>query len=310
VPTAEPPARKRNLVQRFITAAIAVPGLVLLITYVPDGYGLLVFAAGTSLLALTEYFRLVIVSPVRPPALMMYALAAAMWYGAYSFFEVADTPALQHESERLLGYLPLLVLLLTPVMSLALLFDPHTKRPLHTLGLLFIGIFYIIVPFILFYISGFRLGDAPLAVEDLEYPNAVYSWQRPMGILLLIWTTDTFAYFVGRGFGRHKLWPRISPGKTWEGSLGGLVAAVGLSFVLQGWLQEADVNWRIVAVCVGVFGLLGDLVESQFKRSVKTKDSSSLLPGHGGILDRFDGLLLIMPVLAAYFYWVAIQGQG
>jgi phosphatidate cytidylyltransferase len=299
-------AKNRNLLARVATAAVAIPLLVGLITWVPKGYGLLFFGVLVSMLALVEYLGLVSIRLGRPSAIITFALAGALWYGAYSFFEVADTPSLQVETERLLGYLPIAALLLTPLYALALLFDPQTHRPLHTLGLLFIGVFYVVIPFILFYISGFRLGDRPLQISDLQYPQVEYSWLRPMGILLLTWGSDTAQYFAGRFLGKRKLWPSISPAKTWEGAVGGLVFTVSFSFVLEYFWKDADVSWPLVALIIVVFGILGDLIESQFKRSVKVKDSGGLLPGHGGLLDRFDSFLLCMPLLATYFYIIAV----
>jgi phosphatidate cytidylyltransferase len=299
-------AKRRNLAARFATAGVAIPVLIWLITWVPKGYGLLLFGVVASMLALLEYLDLVSIKRTRPAAIITFILAAALWYGAYSFFEVVDGPTLQVETDRILAYLPIAALLITPVYALALLFDPQTHRPLHTLGLLFIGVFYVIIPFILFYISGFRLGDRPLEVQDLQYPQVEYAWFRPMGILLLTWGSDTAQYFAGRYLGRRKLWPSISPAKTWEGAIGGFLFTVAFSFILEfGW-PEADVSWPAVALIVVVFGILGDLIESQFKRSVKVKDSGGLLPGHGGLLDRFDSFLLCMPILAAYFYAIGV----
>lgn len=300
--------KSSNLAQRILTALIAIPALLLLIIYVPNGYGLLGVGVIISMAALYEYFQLVLVHPTRPAAIITFALAALLWYGAYSFFEVQNSSQFRRETESLMADLPLAALLLTPVMSLALLFDPHTKRPLHTLGLLFIGLFYVIVPFILFYIAGFRMGDEPLRLLDLQYPQTSYEFHRPLGVLLLTWASDTGAYFAGRAFGKHKLWAKISPGKTWEGAAGGLLLAMGIALVLQYTWQTADVNWFAVAAVVMVFGLLGDLVESQFKRSVKVKDSGGILPGHGGLLDRFDGFLLAMPIVSAYLYWLSLHG--
>jgi phosphatidate cytidylyltransferase len=122
-----------------------------------------------------------------------------------------------------------------------------------------------------------------------------------MGFLMLLWMADIGAYVSGKTFGKHKLFVRISPGKTWEGSLGALVFCVATSF-LTAWLFD-DVSrrdWIIISVIVLVFSTLGDLFESLLKRNLAIKDSGSMLPGHGGILDRFDGLFLAVP--AVFFY--------
>ncbi|WP_096154607.1 MULTISPECIES: phosphatidate cytidylyltransferase [Bacillus] len=117
--------------------------------------------------------------------------------------------------------------------------------------------------------------------------------------LFVIWSTDSGAYFIGRSFGKNKLWPEISPNKTIEGSLGGVLCAivVGLAFhVLVG--LEYGVLWTIIiAILLSIFGQIGDLVESALKRHYEIKDSGQILPGHGGILDRFDSLLFVLPIL-------------
>jgi phosphatidate cytidylyltransferase len=110
--------------------------------------------------------------------------------------------------------------------------------------------------------------------------------------MLLIWASDTGAYITGKNFGKNKLFERISPGKTWEGWAGGTLLAIINELELYQWLG--------VSVLVAVFGVLGDLTESLLKRSLGVKDSGTLLPGHGGILDRFDSLLMAIPFIVAY----------
>ncbi|WP_085508330.1 phosphatidate cytidylyltransferase [Thalassobacillus devorans] len=117
--------------------------------------------------------------------------------------------------------------------------------------------------------------------------------------LFVIWATDTGAYLFGRSFGKHKLWPKISPKKTVEGAVGGIVLAciVALAFQLFYPVHSSTILVLIVTVVVSFFGQIGDLVESAFKRHYAVKDSGSILPGHGGVLDRFDSLIFILPVL-------------
>lgn len=118
-------------------------------------------------------------------------------------------------------------------------------------------------------------------------------------ILLLVWSTDSGAYFAGRSFGKHKLWPEISPKKTIEGSLGGIVLAfiVGMIFISFIPVFTSTLTAVLCILVVSVAGQLGDLVESAFKRHYEVKDSGHVLPGHGGILDRFDSLIFVMPIL-------------
>jgi len=128
-----------------------------------------------------------------------------------------------------------------------------------------------------------------------------YHYGIVLGYLLILWLNDTGAYFVGSLIGRHKLFERISPGKTWEGSAGGalfaLLTAWGLSFVYH---QLGMMQWLILSVIIVITGTLGDLVESMLKRSLGIKDSGNILPGHGGMLDRFDAVLLSAPFVFVY----------
>jgi phosphatidate cytidylyltransferase len=123
-------------------------------------------------------------------------------------------------------------------------------------------------------------------------------------LLCIIWGTDTFAYAVGRTLGRRKLWPTISPGKTLEGALGGFLAAVLIGGALAYWLRLPVYHGVILGALLGVVGQAGDLFESKLKRLAGVKDSGAMLPGHGGVLDRFDSLLFCAPV--AYFYFTLV----
>ncbi|KMK77244.1 phosphatidate cytidylyltransferase [Alkalihalobacillus pseudalcaliphilus] len=119
-------------------------------------------------------------------------------------------------------------------------------------------------------------------------------------VLLLIWTTDSGAYFIGRAFGKHKLWPDISPKKTIEGAIGGIISAIALGtafYMIFPQLFESYFIALLVMLVASTFGQLGDLVESALKRHYSVKDSGTVLPGHGGILDRFDSLIYVMPIL-------------
>ncbi len=118
-------------------------------------------------------------------------------------------------------------------------------------------------------------------------------------VLFIVWATDTGAYFFGKSLGKRKLWPVISPNKTIEGSLGGLVCAIIVALIFQLFfpIYTTMILAVLAAVVIGVFGQIGDLVESAFKRHYEVKDSGTILPGHGGILDRFDSILFVLPIL-------------
>lgn len=135
----------------------------------------------------------------------------------------------------------------------------------------------------------------------------VWDWKRgfnPAPLLTfigMIWANDTGAYLVGKPLGKHKLMPRVSPGKSWEGLIGGVMLAGLVAWWLMGW------EWAWVGVLLGVAATAGDLVESAWKRSHGIKDSGSILPGHGGVLDRFDGFLFAAPIFVLLVHYFEIQ---
>lgn len=162
----------------------------------------------------------------------------------------------------------------------------------------------------------------PLAYEKVKYLFTFLYWGLPFGlgtyllfhtnkdvqmmffgVILLLWTSDTMAYFTGKLIGKNKLFPSVSPGKTREGSLGaGLFSVlVGIGFAYA--IDDNITKWIIIAITVWIIGTLGDLVESKVKRVQNVKDSGSILPGHGGFLDRFDSLVMVIPFLLLFDYF-------
>ncbi len=154
----------------------------------------------------------------------------------------------------------------------------------------FMGIVYVALPFSLLNFIVFPFGDV------------AFHWQILMGIFILIWANDTGAYLVGVNFGKHRLFERISPKKSWEGSFGGALTTLLTGFIISRYFKDLNATeWLITSAIVIVFGSLGDLTESLLKRSIKVKDSGKIIPGHGGLLDRFDAILLISPVFFVFF---------
>jgi phosphatidate cytidylyltransferase len=164
-------------------------------------------------------------------------------------------------------------------------------RPFADIGLTVLGLFYIALPFSLFCMIG------------LSRHLGAYSPQLALGFLVLLWTNDTGAYLVGSRFGRHKLSPRISPGKTWEGTLAGLVATAGIAWAWSHFYERLSAGeWILFGIVIAITATLGDLVASMLKRSLALKDSGRTFPGHGGFLDRFDGLLGAAPFAYLFLY--------
>jgi phosphatidate cytidylyltransferase len=169
------------------------------------------------------------------------------------------------------------------------LFDKKSGQPFAQVGQFCLGIFYIAVPLALLKIMSIRL-------ENAGSTNWIYVPQRVIGLLILTWSSDTFAYLVGSFIGKTPLFPRISPKKTWEGTIGAGILTVGLGWVLHHFFGEWTLaQWLVLGAAAAIFGTLGDLVESMLKRSVGVKDSGTLLPGHGGLLDRFDAFIFFLP---------------
>lgn len=164
---------------------------------------------------------------------------------------------------------------------------------------------YIALPLSCLNVLAFRYG-----ADGVEY-----NFLLPLSIFVFLWMNDTGAYCTGSLLGRHKLFPRVSPGKSWEGSVGGAIIVV-LVAVLMSWVDESHLlasfgatetgltlaQWIGLGLVVVVFGTLGDLVESLFKRTLGIKDSGNILPGHGGMLDRFDSSLMAIPTSVVYVY--------
>ncbi|EAZ82390.1 phosphatidate cytidylyltransferase [Algoriphagus machipongonensis] len=181
--------------------------------------------------------------------------------------------------------------LMFPLASLTFfikLYRKTDKKPFTGVAYTFLGIFYVAVPFSLLNLAVFSVGD-------------IYHYEILIGCLLILWACDTGAYFAGTKFGKTKLFERVSPKKSWEGFLGGAFSAIAVAFVLTRYFHVIeDWKWLVIAGIIIIAGTYGDLIESLFKRSIEIKDSGQILPGHGGFMDRFDGLLLSAPFITAF----------
>lgn len=182
--------------------------------------------------------------------------------------------------------------------------DPN---PINNWAYTMLAQMYIALPFSTINVLAFR------ATGD----GVVYNYLLPLSVFIFLWTNDTGAYLSGSLFGKHKLFPRVSPGKSWEGSIGGgllvlaMAAAVGFyeTSALHSGAAEVALSipqWMGLGLVVVFFGTWGDLVESLFKRTIGIKDSGNILPGHGGMLDRFDSSLMAFPAAVVYLYTLTI----
>ena len=179
-----------------------------------------------------------------------------------------------------------------PVVVIVLILELYRKKssPGANLGVLLLGWLYLITPFYFAVIISLIAGELGSFVL--------------MSVFIIVWMNDTFAYLTGRLLGKHKLFERISPKKTWEGTIGGLVFALLAGIGVAYFLEMDYLFWSIGAVIIAVSAIFGDLFESLLKRSVGVKDSGTILPGHGGILDRFDAVMFALPL---FYLWLIVN---
>ncbi len=173
------------------------------------------------------------------------------------------------------------------------LYKKFESKPFTNIAYTFLGIFYVAVPFALLNIATFE--------------NKQYDYQIIFGSLFILWASDSGAYFAGTLFGKRKLFERISPKKSWEGFFGGALLAFIFAYSLPYFFSSIghaptilSWQWLVIGGIIIVGGTYGDLIESLLKRSMEIKDSGDTLPGHGGFLDRFDGLLISAPFIVAF----------
>ncbi|HLN54398.1 MAG TPA: phosphatidate cytidylyltransferase [Bacteroidales bacterium] len=193
------------------------------------------------------------------------------------------------------------LLLVIPLVFVLIISELYRKEPepFNTLAHTLFPLIYGVLPFALFPFSAFSHSGLE---SIISHGDLIFSPGIVIGFFLLVWANDTGAYLTGMTLGKHKLFERISPKKTWEGFSGGFIIAIAAAWFLSGWLGVVSrVEWIVIAVIVSVVGTYGDLVESMLKRSTGVKDSGNILPGHGGFLDRFDSTIIAFPVVYLFF---------
>jgi phosphatidate cytidylyltransferase len=258
------------LKQRILTGVIGGAAFLAILT-IGGGW----FIAFISLLAAIAYYEWINMSKIRMisiPSLIGFIYLATL---LFSTFPVNVNKAVFQLNHEYIWISFVFLLLLFIVFS-------KNNFSIEHAGMLIIGVVYIGFGF--FYFIETRIDHGLFTI---------------LFILLIIWCTDSAAYFIGKRFGKNKLWPSISPNKTIEGSLGGIAVAISAGIIFQLVTKNFD-SWShvlILSLIISAVGQVGDLVESAMKRQYGIKDSGEILPGHGGVLDRFDSLLFVFPVL-------------
>ncbi len=263
-----------DLVPRFFSAVIG--GLIIILLLMWNEWGFFAVFLSISCLTVWEFYRLMRLQNYVPIRLLGVSIGALIFI--FMFLIEADIlPAKFY-------------IVLFPLASFVFLIKLYKKSDVHpfiNIALFYLGILYVAVPFAM--------------INILVFHNGEYSYEIIMGLLFLTWANDVGAYFSGILFGRRKLFERISPSKSWEGSIGGATTSLLISIVMGSYFEElSQLEWISISIIVIIAGTYGDLVESLFKRSIQIKNSGVMIPGHGGFLDRFDSFLIAVPFIIVF----------
>jgi phosphatidate cytidylyltransferase len=277
-------ARFADLAVRVVSAVILVLVMVILLWW-----GEIPFTVGIALIVasgLWELYSTFRKHGYRPAAVVSVAAGCGLPVIAYF---------ISRGEEGELTPLAVLLALYLPVLLAWVLCGRHSQSPTTDMAISLLGVVLV----------GFCLSHFVLMLRFDQV-----SWTAPFAVIVMVWVYDAVAYFAGSAFGKHKVAPRISPGKSWEGTAAGTAGAFLAAYILQvtlrrGWLTVA-VAMELAAL-VSVFGPLGDLSESMVKRELGVKDMSSLIPGHGGIMDRFDSMFLTAVVCYYFLRYLVIK---
>jgi phosphatidate cytidylyltransferase len=204
------------------------------------------------------------------------------------------------------GILPVKAFLfIIPMMSVVMIIELYRRqeKPFDSLAHTFFPILYTAIPFSMFPFAAFNPIENPAGGLHSLIPSSFpgFSPGILIGYFVLLWLNDSGAYLIGVSFGKHHLFKRISPKKSWEGFFGGLFIAAAIAWIFSGFIGVLEKNnWIIISIIISITGTYGDLVESMLKRSIGVKDSGKIMPGHGGFLDRFDSVMISFPLVYLY----------
>ena len=280
----------KNFIVRTITGIIFVAAVVA--SFLRPEAMVLLFSIVTGL-TVWEFTGLVNQRPDVTVNRFISTVAGVYFFYAMTYF-CSDIYAGVAKSVVFIPYLVTIIYLLVAELYL------KQKDPIQDWAYTMLAQMYIALPFSLLNVLAFNATNQGVVA---------FNTLLPLSVFVFLWVNDSGAYCCGSLLGRHKLFPRISPGKSWEGSIGGaifvLVAAWAISSFLDGQMLTLP-EWLGLGLTVVIFGTWGDLVESLFKRTLGIKDSGNILPGHGGMLDRFDSSLLAIPAAVVYLYTLSL----
>jgi phosphatidate cytidylyltransferase len=278
----KPLSKYNNLTQRLITGLLGSAAIIFGVSYSEWIYfGLFFFIC---LFSLLEFYKLSGLDGMIP----LKTLGTIIGLVVFSLSFFIEQQTISHRYY-------FLIFPMVAIVYLVKLYKKTEAKPFTNIAFTFLGVFYVAMPFALLNHAVFR--------ETVINGNSAshYNFEIILGCLLILWASDTGAYFAGTLFGKHKLFERISPKKSWEGFWGGAALAIIITYILTLYFHSLSlVDWMIISLIIIIGGTFGDLVESLLKRSIEIKDSGDSLPGHGGFLDRFDGLLISAPFIVAY----------
>ena len=278
--------KTKNLLIRTASGVVLL-ALVLAATLLNNMWIYAAFVIGISLIATLEFFTLAQKAGAKPS--LVVGIVASM------VVTVASTLVAFGQIEKSeFMYALADALVYIPLAFVALLFGKHTN-PIASVGATITAPLYIAVPMAMMTL-----------LPSIYAPSDEWNGKIILAYILIVWANDVFAYLFGISFGKHKMCPTISPKKSWEGFVGGVVSACGFGILMGLWLEGDLLLWGILGFVVALSGVAGDLVESVLKRSVGVKDSGNIMPGHGGMLDRFDALFISAPIA---FFAILIYNQ-
>jgi phosphatidate cytidylyltransferase len=266
-----------NLAKRFITGIIGVSIMIGAILW--NEYSFIILFLFITVMSMHEFYTWCEKNAMQPQKYLGIIIGVLLFL-LFSWF---------------VNFIPVKIfIIILPLVFCIFIRELYTKseNPFINIAITVLGIIYLAVP---------------MALMNLLSPKGFWqSWGDAhslmvIGYFFIVWASDIGAYFFGKKFGKRKLFERISPHKTWEGSIGGTLTALLMAFLVSNYFTEVRLtDWFVIALIVVVTGTLGDLVESMFKRSIHIKDSGNTLPGHGGFLDRFDAVFLSVPFVFIY----------